>query len=105
VPGHPTYDVFTECLCAESREGNRIHCQYYQEGRGLVALIVYEHSPAGDGRSSGDASAGGEKSRLPIPSSLQALSRDPGNREALASGDKIIYARYLIDHIHGGEKR
>lgn len=98
VPGHPLYDVFRGCLCVESRDGARVRREYYQEGRGLVALIVYEPRPKAKDQRPAEANpvkaAADAAKSAPAPAFVPAdlpTSADPSVEYA------VVYARYLIE--------
>lgn len=99
VPGHPLYDVFRGCLCVESRDGARVRREYYQEGRGLVALLVLEPRPKATkdvrpaetlpGKVAADAARSAPAPAF-VPADLPP-SADPSVEHA------VVYARYLIE--------
>ena len=102
VPPELEYGVIRQCLCVESREGTRIHCEYYQQGRGLVARVVYEPRPvptsSGAARSASDKtgpSTEATATALPLPEHLPPI---PGADEADAVPKQyvVVYARYLV---------
>ncbi|HVR75181.1 MAG TPA: serine/threonine-protein kinase [Planctomycetota bacterium] len=67
---HPRISKFLQCLLVESLEEGRVHYHYYQTGKGLVGIEVYETRP--------------NDNATPLP----------GNRE------RPVYARYLVEVTH-----
>lgn len=84
VPGHPLYDVFRDCLCVQSRDGKRVRCEYYQEGRGLVAVFVFEPRPI--------AKAQGAASKPSDFATQVTCGLEPGTEFT------VSYARYLVEY-------
>ena len=100
VPGHPKYAKFTDCLCVESREGDRIRCEYFQEGRGMVALLVFEPRAASPGRPGAPTKDAptppadpSKAAGSPVPQPPGVLTKDGSSPDVTYV---VVFAKYLI---------
>jgi hypothetical protein len=96
---HPKREALSGCLRVESREDERTHYHYYKEGKGLVAVEVYEMrspAPAVDVPGQPATSQGKTpQSNVPPAAAPPASALSPG-----ASGKAVqvlVYARYLVE--------
>jgi hypothetical protein len=91
----PARDLFAACLRVEFRQEDRVHYHYYKEGRGLVAIEVYEVRepvvPAA--RAGGDATTRQALSAAAVTAALAAPESAAANGHA---AKVLVYARYLI---------
>jgi hypothetical protein len=90
--------LFRECLCVESREGDRIRCEYFQEGRGLVAVIIFAPKEqllgSQKGLPGGAVSEGAFK-----PPTPPTEGRGGDSKGEAADGYAIAYASFFVERI------
>jgi hypothetical protein len=94
---HPKSDALAGCLQVESREDDRVHYHYYKEGKGLVAVEVYEMRQAPPAADAEEEPA--KSGAAPQPAPAAAAPAGTANGTALKV---LVYARYLIEEERRG---
>lgn len=91
--------LFRECICVESREGDRIRCEYFQEGRGLVAIIVFAPKETVRAAQKGIPGGSGVDAEFKPPTPPIDSAAGESRRDAAADRYAIAYASFLVERL------